>query len=260
MTSDAIPANEPLRPTADARPADEADDAAPAPGVETASAEATTPEAGTEVAQASAEAVTAESAAAAVTGENAVTAEAAETVATAEAIDPAAAVDVVEANAAVAEAQAGAPAEAKTHPRRATFARGLKKLAAFAFTVALLVGGVAIGYSRYLAVQPAEQPVGDPVTSGVQPTAAVQEFISALSTNDADAIRSAVPADPYKLLTNEMERWSFGEVSAVETLSTYIDGPRTSTAVILRGTSTDGSPVAINLVIQTMDGAIVSFR
>ena len=233
MTSDAIPANEPLRPSADARPAE---DEADAPAVETAHAEATTPEGESETATTIAEAT-----------------------ATAEGVDPGAATDVVEANAAIAAAQAEAPV-AKTHPRRASFARGMKRILAVAFTVLLLVGGVAIGYNRYLANQPVQQPVGDPVTSGVQPAPAVQELVAALATNDADAIRSAVPPDPYKLLTNEMERWSFGEVAAVETLSTYVDGPRTSTAVILRGTSTDGSPVAINLVVQTMDGAIVSFR
>jgi hypothetical protein len=254
MTSDAIPANEPLRPTADARPSTD-EDGPDAPAADTTNAEAPAPETGTTVAESAASAeVTAEPL---TPSAEATTAEAATTVG---AIDPGAATDVVEANAAIAAAQAGAPAEVTTHPRRDAMARGLKRFLAFAFTVALLVGGVAIGYNRYLATQPVVQPVGDPVTSGVQPTAAVQELVAALATNDADAIRSAVPEDPYKLLTNEMERWSFGEVAAVETLSTYVDGPRTSTAVILRGTSTDGSPVAINLVVQTLDGAIVSFR
>jgi hypothetical protein len=241
MTSDAIPANEPLRPTADDRPAT----GEPEPvGGEPASAE---PTAGSSTAEATAEPTTAE-------------ATTAEAIAVDPSADPAAATDVVEANAALAAAQAGAPAETKTSARRATFARRTKRFVRWAAFSALLIGGIALGYQRYLMTQPVEQPTGDPVTSGVQPTVAVQEFIVALGSNDADAIRAAVPSDPYKLLTNEMERWSFGEVTAVETLSTYVDGPRSSTAVILRGTSTDGSPLAINLVVQTMDGAIVSFR
>ena len=43
-----------------------------------------------------------------------------------------------------------------------------------------------------------DRAVADPATTGNLPAPVVREFIAAVGRNDADAIRSAVPADPYK--------------------------------------------------------------
>ena len=131
--------------------------------------------------------------------------------------------------------------------RRLHLLAGIRWLAARAFAIALFVGGVAIGYSLYVAVQPPPIVALDPAVDGAVAPAVVQEFIAALASNDAAALRSAVPADPYQLLIAEMSRWDFQTVQSVETLSTYVDGPRTATELVMTGLSTEGIPVSVNL-------------
>jgi hypothetical protein len=69
-----------------------------------------------------------------------------------------------------------------------------------------------------------------------------------------------VPTEPYKLFTNEMQRWDFATVTSVKTLSTVVDGSRSSTAIVLIGTTSSGNPVSINLIVHADAGKIVSFR
>ncbi len=88
----------------------------------------------------------------------------------------------------------------------------------------------------------------------------MREFIAAVGRNDADAIRSAVPATPYKALTSEMSRWEINTVTSVETLATYEDGQRTATAFVIVGRDSSRSPVAINLIVETEAGNIVGFK
>ena len=134
------------------------------------------------------------------------------------------------------------------------------RLVRFMVMVALLVGGVALGSASFQRSQPPAPVAGDPVTAGVAAPPIVQEFVTALASNDPDAVRSAVPTDPYKLLTSEMQRWDFATVTSVETLSTYVDDPRSSTAIVLIGRTSGGNPVSINLIVHADAGKIVSFR
>ena len=166
-----------------------------------------------------------------------------------------------------APASAAAPATAGTmatpvrRPRRLAIVAGLTRLARLTVAVALLVAGVAIGYQTFLNAQPAQAgPVADPATAGNLPAPVVRELLAAIGRNDADAIRSAVPAVPYKALTAEMSRWEIHEVTKVETLATYEDGPRTATAFVMIGRDSAKNPVAINLIVETEAGNIVGFK
>jgi hypothetical protein len=161
---------------------------------------------------------------------------------------------------AAAAAAATLPASAARRRGLAVVA-GIGRLLRFALVVALFAAGIALGYRSFLA-QPsaAAGPAADPATAGKQPAPVIQEFIAAVATNDADRIRSAVPAEPYKLFTSEIERWKFQQVTSVETLATYEDGQRAATAFVMLGLDTNGNPIAMNLVVETQDGNIVSFK
>ena len=153
------------------------------------------------------------------------------------------------------------PAEAAAPSRRRlVLLAGIGRLARLIVMVALLVAGVALGSASFQRSQPPAPVAGDPVTAGVAPPPIVQEFVTALASNDPDAIRSAVPTDPYKLLAAELQRWDFATVTSVETLSTLDDGPRSSTAIVLIGHTSGGNPVSINLIVHADAGKIVSFR
>lgn len=157
-------------------------------------------------------------------------------------------------------ATAGAIAPVR-RPRRLAVMAGLTRLLRFAAMLALLTVGAAIGHQSFLTSQPAPTgPVADPATAGNLPAPVVREFIAAVGRNDADAIRSAVPASPYKSLTAEMARWEIHEVTKVETLATYEDGKRTATAFVMIGRDSSKNPVAINLVVETEAGNIVGFK
>ena len=164
-------------------------------------------------------------------------------------------------SAAATPATLAASAEAALPSRRRLVAlAGLGRLVRFIVMVTLLVAGVALGSASFQRSQPPAPVAGDPVTAGVAPPAIVQEFVTALASNDPDAIRSAVPTDPYKLLAAELQRWDFATVTSVQTLSTFADGPRSSTAIVLIGHTSGGNPVSINLIVHADAGKIVSFR
>ena len=102
-------------------------------------------------------------------------------------------------------------------------------------------------------------PVTDPATAGNQASPVVREFIAAVATNDADADPFGRAVGPYKLFTYEMERWSFQEVTSVDTSRPS----RTGTGPLRNScewTGPTGNPITINLVVETEDGNIVSFR
>ena len=144
--------------------------------------------------------------------------------------------------------------------RRLVTLAGIGRLVRFVLMAALLVGGIALGYASFERSRPPAPVAGDPVTAGVAAPPIVQEFVTALASNDADSVRSAVPTDPYKLLASELQRWDFATVTSVETLSTLVDGSRSSTAIVLIGRTSGGNPVSINLIVHADAGKIVSFR
>jgi hypothetical protein len=185
---------------------------------------------------------------------------AAETVAESEAVAPPAVPEAPAAATAVAVADAP-PAISRARRRVLAARAGLARVLRFALVVALFIGGIAFGYQAYLSTEAARAlPAIDPATAGNQASPVVREFIAAVATNDADAIRSAVPSGPYKLFTYEMERWSFQVVTSVDTLATFEDGNRTATEFVMNGRDSTGNPIAINLVVETEDGNIVSFK
>ncbi len=154
-----------------------------------------------------------------------------------------------------------APTISPARRRSLVVLAGLTRLVRFALVVAFFVGGIALGYRAFAASQPLPPSASaDPATAGGEPPPVVREFIAAVGSNDADGIRSAVPADPYKSFTSEMSRWEFQEVTSVETLATFVDGPRSATAFMMIGRDNAGNPIAINLVVETQAGAIVGFK
>ena len=148
-----------------------------------------------------------------------------------------------------------------TRRRRLIVIAAIQRVLRFALMLGLFAVGITIGYQTFLRSEPAPTgPVADVATAGNLPAPVVRELIAAVGRNDADAIRSTLPANPYKALTAEMSRWEIQQVTSVETLATYEDGPRTATAFVMIGRDRTQNPVAINLIVETEAGNIVGFK
>ncbi len=160
-----------------------------------------------------------------------------------------------------AEPVPAAVTDAPSKPRRRlALAAGVLRMLTLLLTFSLFAVGVVLGVTMFQRMQPAPAAVAvAPIVNAPAP-AVVQEFVTALGSNDPDALRSAVPAEPYAQLVGEMQRWKFQQVSKVETLSTFVDGDRSATELVLLGRDTAGVPVLINLVVQTQSGRITVFR
>jgi hypothetical protein len=160
-----------------------------------------------------------------------------------------------------AEEQAAADAAGAKHKRH-RFGIGviILRLASLAFTLLLLAGGAAIGAAVFQRTQPPPILVGDVSTGGIDAPPVVKELTDALTTNNADSIRSAVSTGPYEKLAAELQQWDIQGVTSVETLATMKDGPRTATEIIIRAKTADGNPLIINLVVHVADNKIVNFR
>ena len=117
-----------------------------------------------------------------------------------------------------------------------------------------------MGVNVFNRVQPAPPPIGDVSTGGIATPPVVKELTDALVKNDADALRSAVAADPYRLLAGELQSWNMQGVTSVEILATMQDGPREATEIVINGHTADGLPVTFNLVVHVTDNQIVNFR
>ena len=153
----------------------------------------------------------------------------------------------------------GAPPVA-TGVRRARVGGILLRLGAALLTFGLFVGGLAMDVSVYQRTQSPPPAVGDVSTGGIATPPVVSELTDALAKNDADALRSAVAADPYRLLAGELQRRNIQGVTSVETLATMQDGPRSATEIVINGRTTAGVPITINLVVHVTDNQIVNFR
>ena len=160
------------------------------------------------------------------------------------------------------EAVSAAPAVA-TKPVRTAGAVALvvgKRLLRFAFTLALLGLGVYAGWQFYETNRPAPTVVGDPAVLGVATPPAVAELATAIGSDDANGIRVALSSEMFSSYTADMERFGIMKVEGVATLGTYMDGPRSATALAILGRTADGSPFTINLVVIAQDGQIVRLR
>ncbi len=159
-----------------------------------------------------------------------------------------------------AEAQASADAAAQHKRRRFGVGVLLIRFASFAMTLLLLAGGAALGAALFQRTLPPPILVGDVSTGGVDAPPVVKELTDALTTNNADSIRSAVSTGPYEKLAAELQQWNIKGVTSVETLATMKDGPRSATEIIIRAKTSDGNPLIINLVVHVADNKIVNFR
>jgi hypothetical protein len=234
--------------------------AADAPAADAATTEAATTEAAM-VEAATAEAPAADTATTEAAMVEAATAEAAMVeAATAEA--PAA--DTAAADTAVSVETPAVAVETPNEPtkvsRRPAIIAGLRRFMTFAFTLALFVGGVALGQMAFQQTRPVPVGVDGGITVTDPPPAVTQEFIRALAANDADAMRSSLSPQPNKDLTDEFARFSIKRIVSVETLGTHVDGARSATEILLRAEKTDGLPFEVNLVILVDGGQIEGFR
>jgi hypothetical protein len=154
-----------------------------------------------------------------------------------------------------------APAEGPKPRRRLVMPTTLAWVLRMVIGTALFVGGIALGVAVFQGnQQPPAQLDADPATVGIATPAVVREFVIALESNDADALRSAVAGDPYRLLAGEMQKWGFQEVTSVETLATTLNGARSATEIVMRGRDTAAAPIIINLIVHTEGTAITDFR
>jgi hypothetical protein len=160
---------------------------------------------------------------------------------------------------AVVDAGAPVPATAEPSTRRVAARAGVLWLMRMALSIGLFAIGIGIGLAYFQRLQPPPVVPAD-ISTGSATPAVVQELVTALGSNDPDAMRSAVPPDPYAQLVGEMVRRDFKEITRVETLTTVTDGYRTATEVILFGNTTTNLPVLVNLVVQTQSGQIVMLR
>jgi hypothetical protein len=262
MTSDAIrqpgeparPAPEPTVPSASETVPPKTDEPAAAPPEQNAA-----PAAGEVSGQAVAESdvPTAE---AADTDASTAAAATAASVAAAEAVSPAETVTTAEA---VAATQAASDAPAESGPRRrervATF---MRRFVVFAFAVALLVGGVALGSTIFQMTRPATNvvPPGQVGTTTEQPALVTLEFIGALRANDFDAMRSAMQPEAALNFNDEIERRGVIKIDRVEVLGTHVAGQRSATEILMQYKTDEDLPLAINLVILVDGGKIEGFR
>jgi hypothetical protein len=144
--------------------------------------------------------------------------------------------------------------------RRPVILGALRRLAIFVIAVSLFVVGIGIGQVTFQRTRPVPQVADAPITVAQRPPEVAQEFITALGANDADAMRSALAAQPNKDLTDEFERFSIKKIVSVETLGTSVDGNRSATEILLKAEKTDGLPFEVNLVILVDGGSIEGFR
>jgi len=152
------------------------------------------------------------------------------------------------------------PAEPARPRRRTIVFAATRRVASFLFAVALFVGGILIGITGFGATRPVAVVPGDVVITRDPPPPVTVEFITALTSNDADALRSSLEKQPHIDLTGEFERFGIQRVTGVETLGTEVDGTRSATEVLMRAENSDGLAFAINLVILVDGGQIEGFR
>ena len=182
-----------------------------------------------------------------------------------------AAIAVVAAIAAARAAQAAEAAEppptdtellaAPKHPRFRLVRAALGTVVRGVLVLALFVGGWALGQAAFARNATGETALfADPGTDGTTPPAVVQEFITALADGDADSLRSSLEAEPHSRLTSEFRRFDIQAITEVDTLGTHVDGSRSATEVVMQGTTTDGTPISINLIILADGNAIEGFR
>jgi hypothetical protein len=149
---------------------------------------------------------------------------------------------------------------APVHARRRLIRGWTFRLVTSLFALGLFVFGMAMGVNAFNRMQPPPPVVGDPSTGGVPTPPVVSELAKALASNDADSMRSAMAADPYRLLTGELQSWQIQGITSVETLATMQDGPRSATEIVITGKSPSGDPRVFNLVVHVDDNQIVTFR
>jgi hypothetical protein len=152
------------------------------------------------------------------------------------------------------------PAAAAKPSRRPVILGAIRKLAILVIAVSLFVVGIGLGQLTFQRTRPAPVVADAPITVANTPPEVAQEFITALGANDADAMRSALAAQPNKDLTDEFERFSIKKIVSVQTLGTSVDGTRSATEILLKAEKTDGLPFEVNLVILVDGGAIEGFR
>jgi hypothetical protein len=163
-------------------------------------------------------------------------------------------------DATVAVAAPAAATAAATRRSGAVAMVTVRRLLRAAFAVALFGLGVVAGQRAYTLSQPPAPVVGDPGIADVPPTAIVAELANAIAAEDNDAIRAAMTQEIFDGYTSELQQYGIAGVERVESLGTFVDGPRSATMLVLHARTVDGNPFTLYLVVQTQDGVIVRLR
>jgi len=126
--------------------------------------------------------------------------------------------------------------------------------------------GMAIGWRTFVGMIPAPSTAPPAVTAAqaagtttdVPPQ--VQSLIAALQSDDQSKVQTVVPSEPYRYLAGEFANWGFKSIRGAEPLWTFAKGNDSVTEILIGGTTSDGSPITINLVVHLHNGAITEFR
>ena len=165
---------------------------------------------------------------------------------------------------AAAEAVIAAPlVQAPSLAERRLRAKGLavtRRLVRVVLAVAILAGGVVIGAQVYFMNHAPVVNTLDPRIATTNPPLVVVELASAIAANDADRIQTVLAPALFKGYTAEIATNGIGSVDAVNILGTWSDGPRSASALVLLARSLEGGVVALNLIVVTDGGPIVSLR
>ena len=241
MTSERLPDETAVEPTADPEAAVDATPPAPAQATEPTTAEASAEPASTEPV---AEFATAEP--------------------SAETLEPA---EAVAEPTATETAEPVAPAEPTAQPlvpsERFARARRIGRRVRPIFQIGLFVVGIAIGYTVFQMTRPIVAPESVAVVDVNATTAtppAVRDLVGALRSDDQSAVRAVLDSEPFRLISGELATRKFQKIDGVDTLSTYAHDNLAATEIVIRGENTDGDLIAINLVVHQKDNVIVSFR
>ncbi|HET9615511.1 MAG TPA: hypothetical protein VFP22_11925 [Candidatus Limnocylindrales bacterium] len=159
-----------------------------------------------------------------------------------------------------------APADRRWRRGARRARRGLEAAARPFLMVALFAFGVSLGWYGWVRTLPpvaaASQPAGqapDAQTTDAVPIQ-VQSLIAAIDKDDQQQIQVVVPADPYRIWAGEVARWNLANLGGAQPYRTYVNGTDSATELLIFGTTTDGSPIAFNLVVHIHDGVISDFR
>jgi hypothetical protein len=144
--------------------------------------------------------------------------------------------------------------------------RGFEAAARPFLMLAIFGLGASLGWYSWVRTLPPVVAASQPATRAAdtqttdQVPIQVQSLIAAIDKDDQQQIQVVVPADAYRVWVGEIARWNLASLSGAQPYRTFVNGTNSATELLIFGTTTDGSPIAFNLVVHIHDGVISDFR